>query len=59
MNINILMIYYVWWDWHEIKKLNKCKTAVSPCCSKSFLWGIHCFKISICDSMSQFNDGAN
>ena len=46
MNINILMIYYVWWDWHKIKKLNKCNIAVSPCYSKSFLWGIHCCKIS-------------
>ena len=29
---------------------------VRSCCSKRFLCGIHCFKISIRDSVSQFNE---
>ena len=27
-------------------------------CSKRLLCGIHCFTISICDSVDKFNDGA-
>ena len=40
------------------KNPNKLDTAVWSCCSKRLLWGISCFTIPICDSVSKFNDGA-
>ena len=52
----LIMIYYVWWDWLEIKNLD---IAVWSCCSKRLLFGIHVSTISICDSVSQFNDCIN
>ena len=42
------------------KKLNKLKILVVwSCSSKTFLCFIHYFMISICDSVSQLNDGPN
>ena len=40
----------------EIKKLS---IVVWSCCSKRLFCGIYSFPISICDTMSQFNDGKN
>ena len=56
---NILVIYYVLWDWHKIKKINKLNIVVWSCCSKRLLCGTHCFTISICDFVFQFNEIAN
>ena len=41
------------------KKINELNIAVWSCCSKRLLCGIHCFKIFIRDSVSQFNGGVN
>ena len=53
MNINnILMISYVWWDWHKIKSLN---IVVRSRCSKKLFCDIYYFTISILDSVFQKN----
>ena len=61
MNINnILKIskFCVMWLTQN-KKINKLHVVVWSCCSKKLLCGIHCFTISIRDSVSQFNDDLN
>ena len=40
------------------KCVNKLNTIEWSCCSKRLFCGIHFFMISICDAVSQFNDGA-
>lgn len=42
----------------KIENLNKLNMVVWPCCSKRLFCGIHCSTVSICDPISQFNDGA-
>ena len=41
------------------KKNNKLNIAIWSRFSKRLLGGIHCFTISICDFVYEFNDGAN
>ena len=43
----------------QTKKIWEIIIVVCSCYSKGLLYGIHCITISICDSVSQFNDGAN
>ena len=44
---------------NSITSLNKLNIVVWSYCSNRLLCGIHCFAISISDSVSQFNDGTN
>ena len=41
------------------KKINKLSIVVWSCCSKTCLCDINCFTISICVSVSQFDDGTD
>ena len=43
----------------DSKKPKKLSVVVWPCCFKRLFYGIYSFTISICDIISQFNDGAN
>ena len=44
---------------NSITSLNKLNIVVWSYCSNRLLCGIHCFAISISDSVSQFNDSTN
>ena len=41
------------------QKYHKLNIVVGSDCSNRLLCGIHCFTISICTSVYQFNDGAD